>query len=104
MKALEDVKTLQAGDFVLVKFLTNTSIVHYVGQVISKHDDEYEIKFLRRHGTTWKFVYPPMEDLSSVQEQDILLKLPFPKNVGGTERVKSTLTFGLDFRHYKNVR
>ncbi|CAH2002883.1 unnamed protein product, partial [Acanthoscelides obtectus] len=104
MKALGDVKAFQVGDFVLVKFYTTTSTMYYVGLVISKEDDEFLLKFLRRHGTTWKFVYPPVENISSVREQDIILKLPFPKNVGGTERVKSTLTFGLDLRCYENVR
>ncbi|CAH1976059.1 unnamed protein product [Acanthoscelides obtectus] len=103
MKALEDVKAFHVGDFVLVKFYTKTSTMYYVGLVISKEDDKYLLKFIRRHGTTWKFVYPPVENISSVREQDIILKLPFP-NVGGTERVKSTLIFGLDLRCYENVR
>lgn len=29
-------------------------------------------------------------------EQDIMLKLPIPKNVGGTKRMKTTFTFGWD--------
>ncbi|CAG9762746.1 unnamed protein product [Ceutorhynchus assimilis] len=43
MKALEDLKTLQAGDFVLVKFCTKTSIVHYVGQQDQKLFETEEI-------------------------------------------------------------
>ncbi|CAH1963043.1 unnamed protein product [Acanthoscelides obtectus] len=43
VKALEDVKTLKVGDFVLVKFYTKTLTMHYVGLVISKEDDEYKL-------------------------------------------------------------
>lgn len=104
IRALEDVKTVEAGEFVLVKFATKSSVAHYVGCVIKKEQNEYEIKFLRRQRSTWKFVYLPLEDLSTVMEHDIVFKLPFPKNVGGTERSKSTLSFGVDFSYYNNLR
>ncbi|KAK9753559.1 hypothetical protein QE152_g1931 [Popillia japonica] len=45
INALEDVKRIQAEDFVLVKFATKTSIVHCVGCVVTKQQDECEVKF-----------------------------------------------------------
>ncbi|KAK9737080.1 hypothetical protein QE152_g11014 [Popillia japonica] len=44
INALEDVKRIQAEDLVLVKFATKTSIVHYVGCVVTTQEDECAIK------------------------------------------------------------
>lgn len=90
---------IHLGSFVLVKFTTKKTCQYYVGKVLKLiGEEEYEISFMRRHGN--KFVFPVVEDTSSVLLQDIELHLPDPYSAGGTARINSTFTFPVDMSSY----
>ncbi|CAH2014628.1 unnamed protein product [Acanthoscelides obtectus] len=72
IKALEDVKTLQVGDFVLVKFCTKTSTMHYVGLVISKEDVEYE-KIRKSHSNSYIHIQVDSQVEENTNTHDNLL-------------------------------
>ena len=45
--------------------------------------EEFQVKLLQKTGN--KFVFPGMEDSSTVPRTDIVLKLPPPSNTGETQ-------------------
>lgn len=95
----KEITEINVNSFVLVKFTTKKTIKYYVGKVIRLLDDgEYEIRFLRRHGK--QFVFPDVEDVSSVLLEDIELHLPDPYLAGGTARASNTFTFSIDLSSY----
>lgn len=54
--------------------ITKNTIKHYVGIVQSSVEQECTIKFLRKSGQDI-FVFPPKDDVFTVDIKDILLKL-----------------------------
>ncbi|XP_041348823.1 uncharacterized protein LOC121368245 isoform X1 [Gigantopelta aegis] len=82
--------SISVGDYVLVKFATKRSVLHYVG-LITKDEagGEYEVKFLKSSTKSGKqFRWSEPEDVSLVNSEDIVKKLPPPSTVGGTARAK----------------
>lgn len=91
-------RNLTQGDFVLVRFATKKVLKHYVGKILEVIDDCYEINFLRyKKG---KFIYPQAQDISTVDLEDIVMKLPFPKKFEGTARLQASLTFSVNLTEY----
>lgn len=85
----------------LVKFEKKKYVVHYVGKVISKYGfSEFEISYLRKKPTSWVFVFPNVEDKSSVDISDMTFKLPKPRITKGTRRTASLFGFLFDFSSY----
>lgn len=100
----EDSRTsIEIGDFVLVKFTTKSSLLHYIGCVIKENSNDFSINFLKRSDAcSFSFVYPEKEDIATVLRRD-LTKLPHPMISGGTERVALKMKFNCDFSKYQNL-
>lgn len=85
------------GDFVLVKFPTKTTIIHYIGRVENNINDHLlSIKFMRRKGNGQTFVFPDVEDVTEIDSLDIVAKLHTPSQTG-TARTASIYTFNYNF-------
>lgn len=93
-----ETKDLQPGVFVLVKFLTNKKNTKlYVGEITSKTEEEYEVKFMRKvKGTAASFIFPEEDDITTVPFNDIILILGLPVNIVGTKRAASRVMFRVD--------
>lgn len=100
VKLLQDDDEIQLNDFLLVKFPLKTNIIYYVGkvtEVINLH--EYSLNFLRRKTPGYTFFYPVVEDISTVDRQNVVLKLPVPTSAK-TARTSSLLSFKIDLSTY----
>ncbi|KAI4456203.1 hypothetical protein MML48_8g00015997 [Holotrichia oblita] len=77
MSSLDEEDNLSIDDYVLVKFSTKTTHVHYIGKIIENIDkfNQFRIKFLRRRGKSNNFYYPAIEDIAICNKADILSKL-----------------------------
>lgn len=64
---------------------------------VEEDGESYKLKFMRKKDDTWKFHLPPKEGASSVERNDIKMKLPQPNLSGGTARAGSAMTFSMDF-------
>lgn len=74
---ITDDDEIHQNDFVLVKFSLKMSVSYYVGKVIeSLNLNEFQIKYLRRKVPGYKFYYPLVDDISTVDRSDLVLKLP----------------------------
>lgn len=85
------------GDWVLVKFCKNKSTYYYTGQVIDNNKD-CMVKFLRKLKSKtehYKFVWPTINDVGMVFEQDIMVILPEP-----SKGRRGELLFPVDFSSY----
>ncbi|XP_060075659.1 uncharacterized protein LOC132555320 [Ylistrum balloti] len=102
-----DADSLVPEDFVIVQFLTKKTKVIYIGQIIGCNGDiddigekTFNIKFMRRNSSSYKFVFPTVDDISDIAFTDIIGKLPQPLQHGGTARVARHLIFPVDFYAY----
>lgn len=96
-----DDEETKIGDYVLVKLAHKTRFKFYVGciQAVYGHSD-FDIKFLRKkHGGSF-FFFPEVEDLSQIERNEIISKLPNPVSVPGTARTAGYLSFNVDFSFY----
>ncbi|KAK5648004.1 hypothetical protein RI129_002896 [Pyrocoelia pectoralis] len=92
IKDFDDDK-LKNEDFVLVRFPVKHTMIHFVGQILSSVSDAtYRVKFLRRKGLSTTFYFPNIEDITSVDSDDILAKLTTPLR-SGTARTSSYFQF-----------
>lgn len=89
-------------DFVLTKFSTKTTTIYYVGQVLAKQFNQYEISFLRRKHNSSTFAFPVVADISNIERDDIMAVFPPPQS-SGTARTASLYTFKFNFKGW-NVR
>ena len=91
----------RAGDFVVVKFQTKKSVMHYVAELMNMttegDDKEWCVKFLRKQmpSSTLKFVYPQVEQIYDVRANDFVLKLPLPDS-----GVRRHIVFSCDLSQY----
>lgn len=94
---------LKPNDFVLVQFATKKTIVHYIGLIELQLEDktEFSIRFLRKKENCYKFFFPDISDVSVVNFEDIVRKLPQPDITGGTSRAVTTMSFNINFEKYK---
>lgn len=100
---ITDDDEIHQNDFVLVKFSLKISVSYYVGKVIeSLNLNEFPIKYLRRKVPGYKFYYPLVDDISTVDRSDLVLKLPEP-NSAKTARTSSLITFNINLSSY-NVK
>lgn len=88
------------NSYILVKFVTKKTIKYYVGRVteIMKNTNEVNVTFLRRHGNN--FTYPDVSDAAIVPEDDVVLHLGQPDNVGGTNRTAHLFSFSINLSMY----
>ena len=96
-----DLNILDENDFVLVKFPTKKNDIFYLGIIIEKTGDLFEIKFLRRERPgSLSFIFPQVEDVMDVKLEDIIGKLPKPTMQGGTARLARHHVFPVNFGKY----
>lgn len=104
----EDFPLLKSGelvkqdDFIIVKFATKSTVVYYVGQVLSVSGNNIEVKFMRRKNNSNTFVFPITEDISVIERDDILSVLPRARNPG-TARTANLFTFNFNLNGW-NIR
>ncbi|KAJ8737586.1 hypothetical protein PYW08_000181 [Mythimna loreyi] len=67
--------------FVLVKFEKKTSVVYYVGKVLSHYSGtELKISYLRKKsGSSWSFFFPVIEGIHTLYISDVAMILPVDK-------------------------
>lgn len=94
---LEEDYLVSKDDFVITKFTTKTTIRYFIGQVLGKNNNDYHIKFLRRKNNSNTFTFPPVDDISYVERDDIVRKLPKPQSQG-TARSCDLYKFKVNFR------
>lgn len=98
-----DIADVVENSFVLVKFATKKTLKYYIGQVVEIHSGQFEVtvNFLRKQGNN--FIFPTIEDQSTIDFDNIVLHLPSPVQGGGTARANSLLRFNIDLQSY-NIR
>ena len=77
LKQLEFPTNIAVGSWILVKYSTKKTLRYYVGQILEERDEMIKVKFLRRKGNY--FIWPTVEDISSITEDDVVRVLPAPK-------------------------
>lgn len=98
---LLDKKEIDVDDFLLVKFRTNTTILHYIGRVLEKDGlTDFKMTFLRRKGCSGTFYYPTVKDIADIDMNDVVCKLPRPSSYG-TNRTSSLIKFQFNFDDIK---
>ena len=91
-------KPPEVNDFVLIEF--NTLPKKYcVGKITKPKDTDkdYKISYMRKKHFSFEFFFPCIEDVASVNIDDIKVILPTPTECGATSRKKSSLKFSYDF-------
>lgn len=101
-KLLLDSELLKENQFVLVKFDQKSNNVFYIGEILKViNQNDFDVKFLRKN--LHKFIYPLIDDISSVKRNDIVSLLPYPTHVPGTVRTRHHFRFNVDLSNY-NMR
>jgi hypothetical protein len=83
---------MTADGFVLIQFYTKTTKVLYAGQVEEKEALTCKVKFMGRHGETSHFAFSCKDNMSEIEREDTMAKLPRPISSDGTART-TTLKF-----------
>lgn len=101
LQILLDDENINKDDYLLVKFPTKRNLKYYVGLVvgINDHNDEYEVKFLRKKNP-YGFCFPDVDDLGAVLRTDIVSKIPKPTSIKGTSRLSSYIKFDVNFANF----
>lgn len=99
---IDDDFVVNVNNFVLARFFTKTTTIHYIGQVLKKDLNNYEIKFLRRRNNSSSFAFPVTDDIAIVEREDIIAVFPTPER-SGTARTASIFKFKFNFKGW-NVR
>lgn len=99
------VNSAVVGDYVLVKFSTKRTRLHYVRRVegISKKEND-TINFLGKKSNSCTYYYPEEADRSDMDFCDLVLRLSPPNNVSGTSGTQSLFAFDIDLGSFENVR
>ncbi|XP_022127680.1 uncharacterized protein LOC111001920 [Pieris rapae] len=97
-------RNFKINDFVLVKFNTKKTVVHYVGQIEDIGHTMAIIKFMRLSKIRKTFFFPEVDDIASVLLDDIKTKLPVPKTCNKTKRGTSKYTFDSPLWVIPNLR
>lgn len=97
-------RNFRVNDFVLVKFDTKKTVVHYVGRIVEISHSMATIKFMRLSKIRNTFLYPEIDDVASVPVDDIKTKLPEPKTCNNTKRGSSKYTFDKPLWVIPNLR
>lgn len=95
---------VKVGKYVLVKFLTKKSVVHFVGLVTEKSDDNVLVRFMRQKPDQNVFIFPDINDESLVNVEDIVMSLPDPTVSQESSRLSvSQISFDVSFANF-NIR
>jgi len=96
---MEDDTPIVEDDYVLVrlKSLNGKHTQYHVGKVLkvdNDDNDEIEVKFMRKSGKSGRtYVFPEVDDVSIVNQVDIIEKVPRPTPSGGTARASACFVF-----------
>ncbi|GBN82771.1 hypothetical protein AVEN_174641-1 [Araneus ventricosus] len=78
--------------------------ISHSGGKIEKKITSSECEIKKKRGLHFnQFIYPENVDISVVDNDDIVKKLPKPAMLGGTLRTARILTFIFDFSSFENV-
>lgn len=97
-------RNFEINDFVLVKFNTKKTVVHYVGRIEEISHTMATIKFMRLSKIKNTFLFPVVDDIASVPLEDIKTKLPRPKTCNKSKRGNSKYTFDKPLWVITNLR
>lgn len=87
---------ISLDSFVLIKFISKSSKIYYIGKVIAIENNEFEVQFLRRKGVSNRFIFPNIVDCSVIERKDIVAILKC-NNQKGTARTCSVYQFNFNF-------
>ena len=85
---------ISVGDFWLTSMMGKKSKHYYVAEVTGI-DGVIEVKYLKRIDKTNKFLKNE-DKIYETEKEDLILKLPRPITVGGSERRRQLLSFGVE--------
>lgn len=85
---------ISQGRWVIVKYSTKKTVKHFIGQVLEKEEDGWVVKFTKKKNNT--FLWPVVDDIDTVQEQDIVRVLTDPK----IDRRGSGMIFNFKFEGF----
>lgn len=86
----------EVGNFVLVRFATKKTILHYIGRVEELTSSSLTVKFMRRKGRGQIFFFPEVDEVVEVDLLDVIAKLHTPSQTG-TTRTSSIFIFNYNF-------
>ena len=91
--------------FVIVRFQGKKKITHFIEKIENKNSpSESEVNFLKERGLNYnQFIYPKSVDISVMDNENIVKKLPKPAMLGGTLQTATVLTFIFDFSCFENI-
>lgn len=96
--------TTEVGEYVLVKFTgKKTNVRHFVGMVVETDGCGVlsTVSFFKTiHGINPSFIKSEPEDITDIDDTDIVLRLPPPTNTGGTSRLSQRIVFPVDLSYY----
>ncbi|KAK9739239.1 hypothetical protein QE152_g9187 [Popillia japonica] len=92
-------ESLSEGNFVLVKFPTKKSIRFYVAKIVNIENLDYYLTYLTK-GLGRTFTYPEKKDDDVKEREDIVMELPKPEILGGTERAFKKFKFNVDLTDF----
>lgn len=94
-------RNVSDGDYILVKLKSKTKVAHFIGLVISTDGITSNVSFLKKSSTaTCTFIKPEQEDISDIDNDDIVMILPPPQRSGGTKRLSEKFYFCVDLSSY----
>lgn len=96
---LIDQDILNKNDMVLVKFTHRKQNKFYIGKIVTVHSSQdFDITFLKRKDD--RFTFPDLPDISQIHRNEIVAKMPPPKQLPGTSRSASCIKFDINFSKY----
>ena len=81
-----ETQEITAEDFVLIQFSTKTTKVFYTGKVEGKEFFTYKVKVKQRHGETSHLTLSDKDNMSKIEGEYSVTKLPRPIFSYGTAR------------------
>lgn len=87
------------GEFIVVQFQGKKNLVYYIAKVLTIHNNDYEVSFLRKKSATqYIFSEPNVPDLATVLKWEVKLILPKPIEHGTTSRLQNSFySFNVNF-------
>lgn len=96
---------LNKGDYILVEYITNNTVSHFVGLIVDEpaHQDMVKVKPLNRLMTKAKgamYVLSEKDDIVQVDRENILLKLPKPTAAREIEHTPKQFFFNVNLDQF----
>lgn len=92
--------TFDKGDYVLVNLSSKKTSKYFVAEIHEIHEGDYlKIQFLKRKAKSSTFIKEDNKIYDAAVE-DVVAKLPRPKEAGGSLRLKGCLIFQVNLSNY----